>query len=623
MAYEKQTWANGIGGLTPISATRLNHIEDGIEEASHGSGFIPGVLVAASDASEEVQLAADFVCDGDADEVQLQAAVDAVTDFRAFTTDFAGDEAPGWSTGLAAITDGELVTSDPWVDDTFPAQSLLLYGGLAPRLATRRIAVDATWVTGGLIGVALLHHAFFNAGLHVIVTGSNAYVFTSWIDEEPTRAELLAGTGADHSASLSLTNGQEIEIVAQLENDVANSQSVVSLWVDEVLIFDQVTVADSWTTSNPPAGNLNLMGPWVDGGASVQEATYYQPIVTGMVELSQGNFYVDAATEVMVQGLNIRGNDTKVHCMGTGADVAFSFPHGDAYAHVSGIEFHQDSGGDMGAVSLSNFSTVTDCLFWDFQTTPAVQTTMPEATDVSVMNSVFSGCDVGVWSRSWNPVIRENKFVNCAVGVDLLDAYEFEVANNRFEECAIGTRAESEWTEAGSITNNRFNGYDDPTNYVAIVLDGLNEEGIFGVQVTDNTALYADLIQCTNVVSCDISNNVSSQSQGNGITLLGCKGNRVTNNIITEAIGSGIHVDVDGDANTSDGNLIAFNSVRPTSHESWSVWDVGGYGIRIVAGTANIVYGNDLRETAEEEWVEQAFADGGTSTVTTMTGNWT
>lgn len=30
MAYTKQTWANGKAGGTPLSATRLNHIEDGI-----------------------------------------------------------------------------------------------------------------------------------------------------------------------------------------------------------------------------------------------------------------------------------------------------------------------------------------------------------------------------------------------------------------------------------------------------------------------------------------------------------------------------------------------------------------------------------------------------------------
>lgn len=34
MAYEKQTWKNGEEGGTPITAERLNHIEEGIAEKS-------------------------------------------------------------------------------------------------------------------------------------------------------------------------------------------------------------------------------------------------------------------------------------------------------------------------------------------------------------------------------------------------------------------------------------------------------------------------------------------------------------------------------------------------------------------------------------------------------------
>jgi hypothetical protein len=34
MAYSKQTWVNGSGGGTPVSAARLGHIEDGVEAAA-------------------------------------------------------------------------------------------------------------------------------------------------------------------------------------------------------------------------------------------------------------------------------------------------------------------------------------------------------------------------------------------------------------------------------------------------------------------------------------------------------------------------------------------------------------------------------------------------------------
>jgi hypothetical protein len=38
MAYVKQTWVDGQAGGTPVSAARLNHMEDGIEAASTGGG---------------------------------------------------------------------------------------------------------------------------------------------------------------------------------------------------------------------------------------------------------------------------------------------------------------------------------------------------------------------------------------------------------------------------------------------------------------------------------------------------------------------------------------------------------------------------------------------------------
>lgn len=35
MAYTKQTWSNLPSKTTPINATRLNHMEDGIESANN------------------------------------------------------------------------------------------------------------------------------------------------------------------------------------------------------------------------------------------------------------------------------------------------------------------------------------------------------------------------------------------------------------------------------------------------------------------------------------------------------------------------------------------------------------------------------------------------------------
>ncbi len=40
MSYSKQTWSNGVSGNTPLSASRMQHIEDGLEEVVYGRGTI-------------------------------------------------------------------------------------------------------------------------------------------------------------------------------------------------------------------------------------------------------------------------------------------------------------------------------------------------------------------------------------------------------------------------------------------------------------------------------------------------------------------------------------------------------------------------------------------------------
>lgn len=77
MPYTPQTWANGPGGLTPVNATRLNYMEAGIASAGGGGG---GTLVVyASDAASPI---GDYVCDGTADEVQINAAINALPNGR-------------------------------------------------------------------------------------------------------------------------------------------------------------------------------------------------------------------------------------------------------------------------------------------------------------------------------------------------------------------------------------------------------------------------------------------------------------------------------------------------------------------------------------------------------------
>jgi hypothetical protein len=76
MAYTKQTWHDFPLTDTPILAARLDHMEQGIFDASSSLISSSGaVLVASADAPTAVKAVADYVCDGTADQVEIQNAV--------------------------------------------------------------------------------------------------------------------------------------------------------------------------------------------------------------------------------------------------------------------------------------------------------------------------------------------------------------------------------------------------------------------------------------------------------------------------------------------------------------------------------------------------------------------
>lgn len=85
MAYTKQTWDDDVPlgtSTTPVNATRLGYMEEGIETAhelaeSAGGGGAT-LVVAAVDALASTIATADYVCNGTADQVEIAAAIAAL-----------------------------------------------------------------------------------------------------------------------------------------------------------------------------------------------------------------------------------------------------------------------------------------------------------------------------------------------------------------------------------------------------------------------------------------------------------------------------------------------------------------------------------------------------------------
>lgn len=77
MTYTPTAWVNGTAPA--ISATNLNHIETGILDAHEmATGRCASFVIAANDSSSLAKQQADYVCTGASDQVQIQAAIDAL-----------------------------------------------------------------------------------------------------------------------------------------------------------------------------------------------------------------------------------------------------------------------------------------------------------------------------------------------------------------------------------------------------------------------------------------------------------------------------------------------------------------------------------------------------------------
>lgn len=169
MAYTPTTWVNGASPF--INAANLQHMEQGIVDAhalipSAGKGGFGGVLVASNDAPALVKAAADYVCDGVNDEVQINAAlVDAAV--------IAGQGGPvggGWR-GAVLLSGGRF----------FCGNSILLQNATALRgqaKATVLYPVSLTAVTGSGVNPALIKladaaaHLTEVSNLHIDMNGA-------------------------------------------------------------------------------------------------------------------------------------------------------------------------------------------------------------------------------------------------------------------------------------------------------------------------------------------------------------------------------------------------------------------------------------------------------------------
>lgn len=160
MAYTRQTWSNGASGGTPLSAARLNHIEEGIDTAADVADTAASDATAAAVAAVAAQTTADAALPKAGGTMTGELVADqgiANTHLQAVTADAAATvtDTTFTSTGLITTvtvgTSGRLkVTVAAEVRMTVGAGPVRIAADLdAAAAANARSAVadSTTWVT--------------------------------------------------------------------------------------------------------------------------------------------------------------------------------------------------------------------------------------------------------------------------------------------------------------------------------------------------------------------------------------------------------------------------------------------------------------------------------------------
>lgn len=149
MTYVKQTWSNGIAGGTPISAARLNHIEDGIEAAGTASGIVTSSSYVSPD-----------------------TGLDVTTQMQAFLTAWA------LSKGVAILAPGNYIVSGALLFNHLPSAArpqfhLLAYGARITSSYNGVVIGDALPLDTSAAS-ALLQRRLSVHGLTIVGNGGNA-----------------------------------------------------------------------------------------------------------------------------------------------------------------------------------------------------------------------------------------------------------------------------------------------------------------------------------------------------------------------------------------------------------------------------------------------------------------
>lgn len=196
MSYNKQTWADGDTGGTPISATRLNYIENGIAAAASTAD------AAASTANAAIPAAQKGVANGVAS-LDSTGNVPATQLANAPTTILTA--AKKNNTARSSTTAYSL---DPELTLTLPVGTYLI----ETTFWTQGAAYATMFAVGGTAVMTGLGYASMTAFENNGQSGRNAYMSTSPGSNSLLNAGWLAGDASNTTLATQVTASQVIQV---------------------------------------------------------------------------------------------------------------------------------------------------------------------------------------------------------------------------------------------------------------------------------------------------------------------------------------------------------------------------------------------------------------------------
>ena len=213
MAYSKQTWTNGPDGGTPLSAARLNHIEDGIEAAAQtADAALPATGGTVS---------GDLDVTGALTRASLSVAPMSLPfrpAWRDATTSYLMQSGHGWVVGGAGTSTSDANDTTDFVKGTQSIRVTTAANGIQSNI--RKTGLDAMDLTGKMIRLVFkvddtthLERVRFYVGsggfanlfmwnVHVHLDGRLNYVQSGeWVTVQVQWADVALAEGDDYSIS--------------------------------------------------------------------------------------------------------------------------------------------------------------------------------------------------------------------------------------------------------------------------------------------------------------------------------------------------------------------------------------------------------------------------------------